>query len=68
MKKVIFIEIVFINQIYKIHKFLGIAGPHGIPGQPGNFAGSSAPEETEVIQGPSGYMGINFIFMEFKKV
>jgi hypothetical protein len=31
----------------------------GHPGPPGNFAGSSAPEETEVIQGPAGIFGKN---------
>ena len=35
----------------------GLSGPPGRPGLPGNFAGASAPEETEVIQGPIGSPG-----------
>lgn len=35
----------------------GLAGPPGLPGPPGSFAGASAPEETEVIQGPVGQPG-----------
>lgn len=34
-----------------------MTGSPGQRGSPGNFAGASAPQETEVIQGMIGFMG-----------
>lgn len=46
----------------------GLAGPPGPPGPPGNFAGASAPEETEVIQGPAGPPGTFFAFLGVESI
>ena len=47
----------------------GLSGPQGPPGKAGTFAGASAPQETEVIQGPPGAPGllskINYLLLNW---